>query len=77
MGCRHGSVVKNLPANAGEVGLVPGLGRAPGEGIATHSSTLAWAIPWTEEPGGLYSPGGCKRVRHNNNKLYTPKNEFN
>ena len=26
------------------------------EGIATHSSILAWRIPWTEEPGGLYSP---------------------
>ena len=27
------------------------------EGIATHSSTLAWEIPWTEEPGGLQSVG--------------------
>ena len=27
--------------------------------MAPHSSTLAWKIPWTEEPGG-YSPGGCK-----------------
>ena len=26
---------------------------------ATHSSILAWEIPWTEEPGGLYSPWGC------------------
>ena len=30
------------------------------EGIATHSSILAWRIPWTEEPGGLYSPRGRK-----------------
>ena len=29
------------------------------EGMATHSSILAWRIPWTEEPGG-YSPWGCK-----------------
>ena len=29
------------------------------EGRATHSSVLAWRIPWTEEPGGL-SPWGCK-----------------
>ena len=29
------------------------------EGMATHSSILAWRIPWTEEPGG-YSPLGCK-----------------
>ena len=30
---------------------------------ATHSSILAWRIPWTEEPGGLQSTG-CHRVRH-------------
>ena len=30
------------------------------EGMATHSSFLAWRIPWTEEPGGLYSPWGRK-----------------
>ena len=34
------------------------------EGIATHSSTLAWEIPWTEEPGGLQSMGS-QRVGHN------------
>ena len=28
--------------------------------MATHSSILAWKIPWTEEPGGLCSPWGCK-----------------
>ena len=33
------------------------------EGIATHSSTLAWKIPWTEEPGGLQSMGS-QRVGH-------------
>ena len=31
--------------------------------IATHSSIPAWEIPWTGEPGGLYSPWGPKRVR--------------
>ena len=30
------------------------------EDMATHSSILAWTIPWTEEPGGLYSPWGHK-----------------
>ena len=34
-----------------------------GEGMATHSSILAWRIPWTEEPGGLQSMGS-QRVRH-------------
>ena len=32
--------------------------------MATHSSTLAWRIPWTEEPGSLLSTGS-QRVRHN------------
>ena len=33
------------------------------EGMTTHSSILAWIIPWTEEPGGLQSMGS-QRVRH-------------
>ena len=32
--------------------------------MTTHSSILAWEIPWTEEPGGLYNPCGGKRIRH-------------
>ena len=31
------------------------------KGVATHSSILAWRIPWTEEPGGL-QPTGCKEL---------------
>ena len=49
-------VVKNLPVNAGDkrdVGSIPGLERSSEEGMATHSSILAWRIPWTEVPGGL------------------------
>ena len=51
-------VVKNLPANAGET-LVQSLGQEDPmeEGMATHSSILAWTIPWTEEPGRLQSIG--------------------
>ena len=57
-------MVKVIPASAGDVGSVPGLGRSPGvQEVATHSSILAWRIPWTEEPGGLQSKGS-KRVRH-------------
>ena len=33
------------------------------EGVAPHSSILAWRIPWTEEPGGLQSTGS-QRVGH-------------
>ena len=36
----------------------------PEKAMATHSSTLAWKIPWMEEPGGLQSMGSL-RVRHN------------
>ena len=59
-------MVKNPPVNAGDirnVGLVPGWGRSPGGGLATHSSILAWRIPWAEGPGGLQSTGS-QRVRH-------------
>ena len=49
------SVVKNPPANAGDTGLIPALGRSLEEEMATHSSILAWTIPWTEEPG-RYGP---------------------
>ena len=38
------------------------------EGMATHSSILAWRIPWTEEPGGLQSMGS-QRVGHDLNDL--------
>ena len=46
--------VKNLPANAGDAGdTARSLGREDPleEDAATHSSILAWRIPWTEEPG--------------------------
>ena len=33
--------------------------------MATYSSILAWRIPWTEEPDGLYSPWGRKRIGYN------------
>ena len=49
-------VVKNQTASAGNIrdtGSIPGSGRSPGGGTATHSSILAWIILWTEEPGGL------------------------
>ena len=44
--------MKNLPANAGDVGLIPSREDALEKGMATHSSILAWDIPWTEESGG-------------------------
>ena len=58
--------VKNLLANAGDIKMwVRSLGWEDPleEGMATHSSILAWRIPWTEEPGGLWSMES-QRVGH-------------
>ena len=60
-------VVKNPPANAKDIrdtGLIPGWEDSLEEGMATHSSILAWRIPWTEEPGRLQSMM-LQRVGHN------------
>ena len=60
-------VVKNPPVNAGDVrDMVWSLGQEdpPEEGMATHSSNLAWKISRTEDPGGLHSVGS-QRVRQN------------
>jgi len=59
-------MVKNLPANAGDIRnarLIPESGDPLEEGMATHSSILAWKSPWTEEPGGLQSTE-LQRVGH-------------
>ena len=67
--CKHraesqvGLVVKNPPTNAGDVGSIPAQEDPLEKEMATHSSILAWKIPWTEEPGGLQSMG-LKRVTH-------------
>ena len=42
-----GSGGKTSACNAGEPGSIPGLGRSLEKEMATHSSTLAWKIPWT------------------------------
>ena len=53
-------MVKNLPVM--QETQVQSLGQEDPleKGMATHSSILAWRIPWTEESGGLYSPWGHK-----------------
>ena len=62
-----GSDGKASACNMGDPGSIPGSGGSPGEGngnpLATHSSTLAWKIPWMEEPGRLQSMES-QRVRH-------------
>ena len=56
-GAPDGSAVKNPPANAGDVSSIHGSGRSLEKKMATHSSILAWEIPWTEEWSGLRSTG--------------------
>ena len=66
-------MVKNSPANEGDAGSLAGLRRCLEEEnekkkkkkkMTTHSSVLAWRIPWTEEPGGLQSIES-QRLGHN------------
>ena len=55
--------IKNLPAVQGTWVQALGWEVPLGKGMATHSSILAWRIPWAEEPDGLQSMG-LQRVRH-------------
>ena len=52
-----GSVVKNLPANAGDVGLIPGQEESPGEGIGNALQYSCLGNPMDIEPCGLQSMG--------------------
>ena len=56
-------MVKNLPAKQKTWARSLGWEDILKKGMATHSSILAWRIPWTEEPGGLQSMA-AQRVRH-------------
>ena len=62
-GFSGGSDSKVSACNAGDPGSIPGSGRSPGEEMVTHSSMLAWKIPWTVEPCRLQSMG-WQRVGH-------------
>ena len=57
VGFPGGSDGKESACNAGDLGSIPGLEDPLEEGMAIHSSILAWKIPWTEEPGGLQPMG--------------------
>ena len=69
MGFPGGSDGKEFACNVGET-WVPSLGQKDPleKGTATHSSLLAWRIPWTEEPGGLQSMGFAKSPTRLSNK---------
>ena len=53
VGFPHSSVGKELACNAGDLGSIPGQEDPLVKEMATHSSVLAWRIPWMAEPGGL------------------------
>ena len=58
-------VLKNLPANAGDIrdtGSLLGLRRSPGGGCG-NPLKCSWRIPWTEEPGGLQSIGSQSHIQ--------------
>ena len=56
------SVVKNLPANAGDTDLIPGSKRSPEEGTATHSRILAWRILMDRGAWQATVPGVAKSL---------------
>ena len=56
-------VVKKSACSAGDLGSILGGEDPLEEGMTTHSSILAWRVPWTEEPGGLQSMWS-QRVGH-------------
>ena len=58
-----GSDGKASAYNAGDPGSIPGLGRSPGEGNGNPLQYLAWKIPRTKKPGGLYSRGHKSQAR--------------
>ena len=59
-GFSSGSDSKESACSVEDLGSIPELGRSLGEGNATHSSILAWEIPWTEEAGGATVHGVAK-----------------
>ena len=67
VGLPRGASGRELPPSIGDIrdaGSIPGWGGSLEYGMATHSSVLAWRIPWTEDPGGLQSIGS-QRVGYN------------
>ena len=68
-----GSVVKNLPANAGDVGSIPGSGKSPGVGNGNPLQCSCWEIPWTEELGRLQSMRSQRIRQDSATKQQTPR----
>ena len=73
-----GSDSRESTCNTGHLGSIPGSGRSPEKGLATHSSVLAWRIHGQRSLGG-FSPWGCKesdtteRLTHTHTHTQTHK----
>ena len=61
-----GSDSKASAYNVGDLGLIPGSGNPLEKEMASHSSTLAWKIPWVKEPGRLQSMGSQSWIQLSN-----------
>ena len=59
LGFPGGSDGEESSCSAGDPGLIPGSEDSLEKGMATHSSILAWRIPWTKRRQAGYSPWGC------------------
>ena len=71
-----GTSVKDSTCHCRRQGLIPVLGRSLEEGMATHSSIVAWRVPWTEEPDGP-QPIGSQGVGHDwSNLIYMHTQRF-
>ena len=75
-----GSVVVNLPANAGDTGLIPDPGRSPGEENGNPLQYASLEIPQTKEPGGLQSMGkqelDTTKWLNSDNRSFSFQNKF-
>ena len=72
--------VKNQPAKAGDIrdaGFIPGSEDPLEDSMATHSTILAWTIPWTEEPGRLQSTGSHRVGLDRSDLAHTHANRQN
>ena len=70
-GFPNSSVGKESACNAGDPGLIPGLGNSLEKEMASPSSILEWKIPWTEEPGGVTRVGHDLATKVSPPRLYT------
>ena len=67
---------KKSACSAGEPSLILGQEYPLEKGMATHSSILAWRIPWTEETGGLQSMGLQSRTQLSNQNFHEGTSEI-